>query len=92
MSGSNNCVPIFVIEGPMKDISIRKYTNGWRVYDIDSHPHGKVYRDPHNKLGFECYPFEHLMLVNSSGCVVLFLRNISDLNRTEKDMGLIRKA
>ena len=83
MSGSN--------EELMKDISIREYTNGWRVYDIDSHPHGKVYRDPHNKLGFECYPFEHLMLVNSSGCVVLFLRNISDLNMTEKSMGLIRK-
>lgn len=84
MSGSN--------EEPMKDISIREYTNEWRVYDIDSHPHGKVYRDPHNELGFVCYPFEHLMLVNSSGCVVLFLRNISELNRTEKDMGLIRKV
>ena len=80
MSGSNNCV------------SIREYTNGWMVYDIDSHPHGKVYRDPHNELGFECCPDEHLMLVQSSGVVVLFLKNISDLNGVEKRMGLIRKA
>ena len=72
-------------------ISIREYTNGWRVYDIDSHPHGKIYRDPYNNLSYVCYPFEHLMLVNSCGCVVLFLRNISDLNRTEKSMGLERK-
>lgn len=72
-------------------IYIREYTNGWRVYDIDSHPHGKIYRDPHNNLGYMCYPDEHLMLVNYCGCVVLFLRNISDLNEVEKSMGLERK-
>ena len=72
-------------------IPIREYTNGMKVYEIDSHPHGKIYRDPHNKIGIVCFPNESLMLLNSSGCVFLFITNISELNNIEVKMNLIRE-
>lgn len=74
-----------------KAIPLRKYTNGMEVYDIDSHPHGKIYRDPHNNVGIVCFPNESLMLLNPSGCVVLFITNISELNNIEVKMNLIRE-
>ena len=79
------------IEQSRKLFPIREYTNGWKVYDIDSHPHGKIYRNPRNELGYCCFPEESLMLLNKSGCVVLFIINISELNNIEVEMNLIRK-
>lgn len=68
----------------------RKYENGYEAYLIDRHPHGKIYRDPHNPSGIVALPQESIMLVNSLWVVVMFLETTEDLNRIEKEMNLRR--
>lgn len=67
---------------------IRKYANGYEAHWIDSHPHGKTYRDVHNGLGYVALPNEQIMLLNSSGVVVVFLESLSDLDRMEEELHL----
>ena len=74
-----------------KDIKaslIRKYTNGYEAHWIDSHPHGKKYRCVHNGLGYAALPDEQIMLLNSFGVVVVFLKNLSDLDKMQKVLKL----
>lgn len=65
---------------------IRKYTNGYEAHFIDRYPHGAFFRDPQNVLS--AFPDEDIMLINSSGVVVLFLKNMGDLSEIEKSMRL----
>jgi len=68
---------------------IRRYENDYEAHVIDKHPHGKMYRDPHNPSDIVAYPEESIMLLHL-GTVVVFLNNISDLNRTENELKLKR--
>lgn len=74
----------------MKKIAslIREYTNGYEAHWIDSHPHGKRYRDVHNGLGYVALPDEQIMLLNGSGVVVVFIESLSDLDRMEEELHL----
>ena len=65
---------------------IRKYTNGYEAHFIDRHPHGAFFRDPQNVLS--ALPDEDIMLINSSGIVVMFLKKMGDLSEIEKSMRL----
>lgn len=67
---------------------IRKYNNGYEAHWIDIHPHGEIYRDVHNNLGYVAFPDEQIMLLNNSGVVVVFLNSLSDLDRIEKELHL----
>lgn len=67
---------------------IRKYANGYEAHWIDSHPHGKTYRDVHNGIGYVALPDEQIMLLNGSGVVVVFLESFSDLDKMEKVLKL----
>lgn len=74
-----------------KDIKaslIRKYANGYEAHWIDSHPHGKTYRNVHNGLGYVALPNEQIMLLNCSGVVVVFIESLSDLDKMEKELKL----
>ena len=64
------------------------YANGYEAHWIDSHPHGKMYRDVHNGLGYVAFPDERIMLLNSSGIVVVFLESLSELDRMEEELHL----
>ena len=77
-NGAETCLPF------------RKYENGYEAYLIDEHPHGKIYRDPHNPSNIVALPQESIMLVNSLRVVVMFLETIEDLNNIEKEMNLRR--
>lgn len=65
---------------------IRKYTNGYEAHFIDRHPHGAFYRDPKNDL--TAFPDEEIMLLDSSGVVVVFLKDKVALSEIEKSMRL----
>lgn len=65
---------------------IRKYTNGYEAHFIDKYPHGAFYRDPQNVLS--AFPDEDIMLINSSGVVVVFLKDEVALSEIEKSMRL----
>ena len=67
---------------------IRGYSNGYTAHWIDMHPHGKVYRDVNNGLGYVAFPDEQIMLLHRDGPVVMFLNTIEDLDRIEKRMKL----
>lgn len=67
---------------------IRRYSNGYEAHWIDSHPHGEIYRDVHNRLGIVAIPNEQIMLLNSSGVVVVFLESITDLDRVQEELHL----
>jgi len=73
-----------------KTYPIRKYTNGYEAHNIDMHPHGKIYRDPHNSTGLVALPCESLMLLKKDWTVVQFLNTITDLNRIEEELDLHR--
>ena len=68
---------------------IRKYTNGYEAHLIDKHPHCKFYRTPHNSSGIEALPHEKIMLLQTIGVVVMFLKDRAALAEIEKSMGLI---
>ena len=67
---------------------IKKYTNGYEAHLIDKHPHGEFYRDINNSCGVVAYPEEKIMLLQSAGCVVVFLKDRSELGEIEKSMKL----
>lgn len=69
---------------------IRCYANGYTAHWIDMHPHGKVYRDINNGLGYVACPEEQIMLLHRDGPVVMFLKTTGDLDRIEKEMHLVR--
>lgn len=73
-----------------EDSLIRKYSNGYEAHWIDMHPHGKIYRDVHNNLDYFAFHKEQIMLLNTSGVVVVFLNGLSDLDRMEKELHLQR--
>lgn len=73
-----------------KQSLLRRYENGYEAHDIDKHPHGKIFRDPHNPSGIVALPERSIMLLNTCGVVVVFLNNIEDLNRIECAMNLRR--
>jgi len=69
---------------------IRGYANGYTAHWIDMHPHGKVYRDVNNGLGYVAFPEEQIVLLHRDGPVVMFLETTGDLDRIEKEMRLVR--
>ena len=69
---------------------LRRYQNGYEAHIIDNHPHGNIYRDPHNSTGIMAQPDETIMLLQDCGVVVMFLNTIDDLNRIEGEMNLKR--
>lgn len=69
---------------------IRGYANGYTAHWIDMHPHGKVYRDIHNGLGYVAFPEEQIVLLHRDGPVVMFLKTTDDLDRIEQEMHLQR--
>ena len=66
---------------------IRKYTNGYEAHFIDRHPHGKFYRTVNS--GINAFPDEEIMLLQTSGIVVMFLKDITALKEIEKSMNLV---
>ena len=75
----------------LEDSVIRRYENGYVACYIDRHPHGSMYRDPHNQTGVSALPAEQIMLLNRCGIVVVFLEAVGDLDRMEKELHLKRK-
>lgn len=67
---------------------IYRFDNGYEAHYIDLHPHCDIYRNPHNGLGYCAFKDEEIMLINSSGCVVLFLKNKGELHETINKMHL----
>lgn len=69
---------------------IRGYSNGYTAHWIDMYPHGKVYRDINNGLGYVAFPEEQIVLRHRDGTVVMFLETTGDLDRIEQEMHLVR--
>lgn len=68
---------------------IRKYTNGYEAHFIDRHPHGKFYRTVNNGSGINAFPDEEIMLLQTCGIVVMFLKDRTALKEIEKSMNLV---
>lgn len=67
---------------------IRRYSNGFEAHWIDKHPHGRFYRLVGDESTVSAFLEETIMLLNTSGVVVMFLEKMEDLDRIEREMRL----
>lgn len=67
---------------------IRRYSNGFEAHWIDKHPHGRFYRLVGDESTVTAFLEETIMLLNTSGVVVMFMEKMEDLDRIEREMRL----